>query len=222
MSVTIGVISGELLRYSQFTQTLLTAQAPPDTRITWASSCSITGNLNAVTEMALETGSDYLWILGDDHIIPKPLLMQLLAHAVPIVAPMCVMRAPPYQATVFTRTANGLYEFRQLEGGRQGLIEVDACGNAGMLIHRDVLLKMPEPWWEGGKIDPSKLTEDLYFCEKARALGFPVYVDTEHNIGHITSVSLWPSWKDDGRLGAKVAVSGNYVYDDGVPTVRLL
>lgn len=212
--ITIGVISGELLRYSQFTQTLTTMDVPEGgATITWAASCALVSNLNAVTEQALSDGSTHLLVMGDDHVIPRDLLTRLVAHDVPIVAPLCVMRQPPYRATIFMRKAGQGYDFRQLTGGRQGLVEVEACGNAGMLIHRDVLVKMPEPWWEAGKIDPAKLMEDVYFCQKARALGFSIYVDTTLGLGHLTTVTLWPSWKESGELGAKLAINGAYVYD---------
>lgn len=212
MSGVIGVISGELARYSAFAASLATVQAPPETRIVWASSCSIPTNLNSVTQQAVDDGADWLWIMGDDHIIPQDMLMRLLDRQVDIVAPLCVMRQPPYPATVFEQDSEGHYRFRQLHGGRQGLVKVDAVGNAGILIRRPVLTTMGEPWWEGGKIDPSKLAEDVYFCQKARALGFEVYVDTDLGLGHITPVSLWPSWKEDGDLGAKIAVAGAYVF----------
>lgn len=212
MSGVIGVISGELARYSAFAASLATVTAPPDTRIVWAASCSITSNLNSVTRQALEDGAEWLWILGDDHIIPQDLLLRLLARNVDIVAPLCVMRQPPYPATVFERGPEG-YTFRTLTGGRQGLVSVDACGNAGLLIRRPVLTAMPEPWWEGGKIDSSKLAEDVYFCQKARDLGYTVYVDTDQGLGHITPVSLWPAWRETGALGAKIAVAGAYVFD---------
>lgn len=216
MSGVIGVISGELARYSAFAASLATVASPPDTRIVWAASCSITTNLNSVTTQAMEDGAEWLWIMGDDHIIPQDMLTRLLAREVDLVAPLCVMRAPPYQATVFDRHEGG-YTFRQLTGGRQGLVKVDACGNAGLLIRRTVLATMPEPWWEGHKVDSSKLAEDVYFCQKARDLGFDVHVDTDLGLGHITPVSLWPSWREDGALGAKIAVAGAYVFDAQLP-----
>jgi len=53
------------------------------------------------------------------------------------------------------------------------LVKVDAVGGGCLLIHREVLAKVPRPWFsarEGG-------TEDFYFCRKAKQAGFEIYGD---------------------------------------------
>ena len=45
-----------------------------------------------------------------------------------------------------------------------------------------------------------------------------LYVDTHLGIGHITAVSLWPSWQDSGDLGSKIALAGAHVFDEPAPS----
>jgi hypothetical protein len=49
-------------------------------------------------------------------------------------------------------------------------------------------------WCEDGK--PRYLSEDFYFCERARELGFKVYVDLRVMLGHIGQVTfpVWDKW----------------------------
>lgn len=63
----------------------------------------------------------------------------------------------------------------------QKLFQCDACGFGALLMKRDVLDRVPEPWFtidhRGG--------EDIAFCEKARDYGVKVYADGEYMLGHI-------------------------------------
>lgn len=213
---TIGVVSGELARFSDFNACLV-ALRPPEGSITrWARSCNVVANLNAVTE---HLHGDWLFVMGDDHAFPPDIIQRLLVHDVPIVAPLCLGRQAPFLPVAFTAQGDGTYEHRDLTGGKRGLVEVDACGNAGMLIHRDVIVKMAEPWWEQGQIDSAKMTEDLWFCQKAKALGFPIYVDTSTALGHIGVATWWPKWDGD-TLGLRLTTSGRDILEFGSYTVE--
>lgn len=63
-------------------------------------------------------------------------------------------------------------------------MQVAATGSACILIHGDVLTKVAEaygPAWYARMRNPDTgqlLSEDLSFCAKAVACGFPVHVDT--------------------------------------------
>jgi len=209
---TIGVISGTLARYPDFSISLISLRRHPETHIEWAASSNIVANLNAVSN-ALK--GEWLWIMGDDHQFHPETLNKLLDRNVDIVVPLVLRREPPFAAPVFKDDGVNLIPW-EIIGGRQGLVERDACGNAGMLIRRQVLDAMPKPWWEGGQIRSDSLLEDVYFCRKARALGFRIMVDTEVGIGHSITATVWPKWQPDGRLGAAVVVGGEYAVEAGV------
>lgn len=63
----------------------------------------------------------------------------------------------------------------------KALVECDAIATGAMMIHRSVLESMKPPWFEypeGG------ISEDLWFCLKAKELGYPIYCDFSTICGH--------------------------------------
>lgn len=83
--------------------------------------------------------------------------------------------------------------------GQSGLVPVFAGAGAGLMVRRDVLDKIGEPWFEVGRYDPEQLQEDCVFYEKCRDLGIPIYADAASPMGHITPVVTWPVRREDGR-----------------------
>lgn len=79
---------------------------------------------------------------------------------------------------------------------RDELVEVAATGSACLLIHRDVLVKVAEqygPAWYARMQNPDTgqlLSEDLSFCAKAVACGFPIHVDTRVKTSHLKPIWL--------------------------------
>lgn len=71
---------------------------------------------------------------------------------------------------------------------KNSIFEVDAAGTGCLLIHRSVLIKMRESadenmgdkwcWFWDGPINGEWVGEDLLFCRRVRALGFPITVHT--------------------------------------------
>lgn len=67
------------------------------------------------------------------------------------------------------------------------VIKCDAVGTGCIVIHRDVFLKMPGPWFE---YLPGGGSEDVMFCKKARDLGFEVAADLSTICGHYHPIPL--------------------------------
>jgi len=74
------------------------------------------------------------------------------------------------------------------------LVPVSATGTGFLLIHRSVLEKIREtgnnvsaPWFQEMAVgEPMALMgEDMTFCLRAGALGFPTYVHTGIQVGHM-------------------------------------
>jgi hypothetical protein len=82
------------------------------------------------------------------------------------------------------------------------LFEVDAAGTGCLLVHRSVLETMQDKcdtnqgkdwaWFWDGPIDGEWIGEDLLFCRRVRALGFPIYAHTGAILPHHKSY-----WLDD-------------------------
>lgn len=88
---------------------------------------------------------------------------------------------------------------------RPGVTRVAATGTGCLLIHRSVLEGvaaftpegMPRPYgqtaypwfrfseWETEDLGPDTMGEDIVFCLRAGAAGFPVHVDTSIEVGHV-------------------------------------
>lgn len=70
------------------------------------------------------------------------------------------------------------------------LIQVGATGTGCLLIHRSVLEAMrgkhpePWPWFQETAINGQPVGEDITFCMRAGALGFPIHVHTGIEAGH--------------------------------------
>lgn len=196
----IGVATGETGRYRIFDIALASVTKPECSDIYWGMGVNVPGNFNNIIRETLSKDYDWVWILGDDHYFPKNLLMNLLDRNVDIVAPLYTRRHKPFYPMIHDSIDNGMavkdWDFLE---GKQGLIELpdNNIGNAGMLIRRKVIEYMKYPWFENGKYN-SETGCDLWFCEKAKKLGFKLYLDLDNTLGHIVNSVVWPK-NDNGE-----------------------
>jgi hypothetical protein len=141
----------------------------------------------AVSRKSMYTDKPYthfLW-LDSDHLFKADLLCQLARHDVDMVSAVYYKRLKDPTPVIYVRNdkdPEGLAHFPILEIPPR-LCKVDACGFGAMLMKREVMEKVPEPWftidWRAG--------EDIAFCAKARRYGVDVYVDGQYTIAHIGS-----------------------------------
>lgn len=194
----IGIVSGDMTRYADFSMMLLRMHLPEGSRFSWGKGVSLASNLNNLTrDFLTRPEMQWLWIMGDDHTWDRSLLIDLLDRQVDAVAPLCSYRLPPYAPHVYTFAAEGSkHPFGTTGWGdiaSSGLMKVDACGSAGLLLRRHVLEKMTDPWFEVGKTAPDALGEDLWLCKKISEAGFQVHVDCDHLLGHMTTILVVPN-----------------------------
>ena len=111
-----------------------------------------------------------LW-LDADMTFPRDTLQCLLRHNVPVVGVNYPRRQRPVIPTAHLGNENGgiLYT----EPGDNGLVEVKHLGGGVKLVDLRV--------YDGFR------GEDVYFCEKVKAAGIPIFCDQElsQHIGHI-------------------------------------
>lgn len=96
--------------------------------------------------------------------------------------------------TLYTLTAEGQFE-HHLDYPPGALVQVHATGAACLLVHRSVFVAIPEHddrnplrWFQEGNIGPGLVSEDTTFCLRAGAAGFPVFVATGIDVGHVKKV----------------------------------
>ena len=194
----IGVVSGDMTRYADFSMMLLRMHLPEGSRFSWGKGVSLATNLNNIVRDFLKRPAyQWLWIMGDDHTYARSLLIDLLDRDVDVVAPLCSYRLPPYAPHVYRFTPPGSAQPFQMTGwadiAPSGLMKVDACGSAGLLVRRRVWETMTDPWFEVGRTAPDALGEDLWLCKKIVEAGFQVHVDCDHLLGHMSTITVVPN-----------------------------
>lgn len=139
-------------------------------------------------------------------VIPRLLALGELGHKV--IAGVGYMRGFPHTTTVGRKYPWGTTLIIENEAGQEqpvmkgfhwlddiashasetdanGLLDVDFCGVPIVCIHRDVLVKLEKPLFETRDEVGGQSTHDVYFCNKAKAAGFAITVDTHIDCGHI-------------------------------------
>lgn len=205
----VGIISNDAARFSLFPACVvkLAEHLPIGAKIEWVVGGDWCGARNTLARMALDQGADWLWFMDDDHAFAPGMLEQLLAHRVPLVTPVCLTRVAPFMPVQYTEKLpdreHGYLPIPLVQYPDGGLVKLEAGGCAGMLIRREVLEAIEPPWFEY-----TDRSEDIIFCEKAKAAGFEIYCDLDARLGHITTAVVEAA-VDDGewRIGLTVGTN---------------
>lgn len=204
MSGTVGVTADTTARYTEFTECLagLLTQMPVNTQLQFKVGPDRGKNRDWLIEQSLERGSEWILFLDDDHSFPPHLLRQLLSHNRPIVSSLYLLRQPPFWPIAYeAKSEGGLYTALDLRKHEAtGLVPVVGAGTGGMLIRSEVFYEIKQPWF----LHTDEHSEDLYFCDRAIAAGFPIFVDLEARLGHITPINVVPAFTDAGWLATLV------------------
>lgn len=186
---TVAVTADEAGRFTQFAICMQGLVLPPGSKTLWRIGNDIAGNRNVAVE---QMDGDWIWWIDDDHAFPPGILSALLEHDVDVVAPLCLRRQQPFDPVSFTSreqiTVLPLHDLPE-----QGLVEVEACGSAGMLVKRHVFDALEQPYFR-----MTDVSEDIVFCDKLREAGFKIHVDLGTSLGHITTAVIWPT-HDEGE-----------------------
>lgn len=143
---------------------------------------------NEIVRLALADKVEYLFFLDYD-VVPQPnALIKLLSLKVPIAAGVYHLKCVPPQPLIMVKGWEKAFE----EYDYGDLIKADGVGMGCTLIHMEVFKKIEAPWFKTSPGYSSKtsailpgMTEDIYFCEKARAAGYDIIVDTTVQCGHV-------------------------------------
>lgn len=218
----VGVIANDAARFSEFWSCILRLKVPSGSTKEQVIGGDWCNARNELAQRCLDEGYDYLWFMDDDHSFAPDLLQKLLFAAMeydlPIVNPLCTTRTAPFHLVTYAANpdpnATARYLPISLEGlPSEGIVELEAGGCAGMLIRRDVLEATRSMWWDpdlGGVSDTeverldrwfeyTDTSEDIIFCEKAKAAGFKLYADLSCRLGHITTAVVMPGQDENGN-----------------------
>lgn len=206
-----GVIANDFARASLFTACVFKLDVPDG----WQKEMLIGGDWcsarNDLCRLLLDSEHEYLWFMDDDHAFPKGMLTRLLAHEKDLVMPICLTRTHPFAPVQYTSKVghNQYLPIPLSETQTGGLVECEAGGTAGMLIHRKVIEAIQEPWFEY-----TDRSEDIVFCEKAKDAGFALWADLGCRLGHITTTVVHPTVRDgDWKTALTIGRDLNLVVD---------
>jgi hypothetical protein len=207
----VGVIANDSARYSLFASCIDRLELPDGWKKEWLIGGDWCGARNALCQMVIDEGYSHLWFMDDDHAFPPSMLKRLLAHDVALVTPICLTRVHPFAPVQYVEKI-GEAQYLPIalsDSPTEGLVEIQAGGCAGMLIHRDVIAAIEPPWFEY-----TDRSEDIIFCEKAKAAGFKLYADLEVTLGHITTAVVHPTVRDgEWKTGLTIGRDLNVVVD---------
>jgi hypothetical protein len=121
-----------------------------------------------------------LW-LDDDHVFNPDLLCYLARNAdKDVVSALYYGRTAPLPVAYVKDKDPDPYKHYPLIWPPSLLCEVDAVGFGALLMRRDVLDRIKEPYFRFNNSG-----EDIYFCVHAKQQGIKIWLDGSYQIGHI-------------------------------------
>lgn len=126
-----------------------------------------------------------LW-LDDDHVFNPDMALYLAQYSkLDMVSALYYKRTEKPVPVVYTREGVEEIEDELIHNTivipPNTLFECDAVGFGAMLMRRDVLDRVPEPWFTFD----NKGGEDISFCVQAKKHGIRVWCDPRYKLGHI-------------------------------------
>lgn len=133
---------------------------------------------------------DYLLSVDSDIVLPKDSLRKMIEADVDIISGLYIQRIPGTQTVeIYEDTPSGGVSnvpYRVLEE-KSGVVEVAGCGFGAVLIKSEVFRQLSYPHfvYKSALDHKDTVSEDVYFCQKARKAGFKVWADTTIKCDHL-------------------------------------
>lgn len=137
-------------------------------------------NRNLLTEGALRYNADYMFWLDSDMVIAQDTLLRLMEHDKDIVSGLYFNRKT-FEPIMYLRGREKHEPI--IRWDKDSLLKVDAIGMGCVLIKSDVFRNIPPPWFLYNAVE--NVSEDIYFCVKAKEAGYDIWVDPAVLPGHI-------------------------------------
>lgn len=162
---------------------------------------------NQIVATFLASDCTHLLMVDSDAVLHPQTLMRLLSWDVPVVSALAFMRRGPCLPTAYRGQSpddpdayQTLLDEVQVYASQHkalvtskpvvldprpedALLEVDRTGCHCVLVRRDVLARIPPPWFVADKAINAR--EDFYFYGQVQKAGYPVYVDLSCQASHL-------------------------------------
>ena len=147
--------------------------------------------IDQIRNLIAEWGKQYDYVLSvdSDIVLPPFALKNMLAANKDIISGLYIQRIPnTHTLEIYGLTPDGgctNIPYHLLKD--RGIVEIAACGMGACLIKSEVLwtLDYPHFYYKSALNHADTVSEDVYFCYKAREQGFSVWADTSIKCRHI-------------------------------------
>ena len=150
---------------------------------------------HVLASVSLDYGFTHMLWIDSDMMFPKDMVERFLDRHEPIIGINAMTRRPPYRLTAQKEV--GVELETTIES--TGVVKCWRVGFGVMWVASEVFTKIDKPWFNFEWNDELKCYrgEDYFFCEKARAQGYEVYVDQDlsKQVFHIGSFGFHPLLK---------------------------
>ena len=138
---------------------------------------------NSLVDMALKDECDYIMFIDADVLLPKDGIDDLIDMNLDIASGLYFQKGKPYLPVARLKKHKDDTEHLFLEDFEWGdVLKVAGTGMGCCLIKSEVFKKMKYPYfkfeWKDIKGVTTQVAEDLYFCDKAKKLGYDTYLNT--------------------------------------------
>ncbi len=137
-------------------------------------------NRTWLTVKAVKAGCTHLLLLDDDMIYDPTSLETLLSHDKDIIGAR-------YHNRRGGKDGGEVIEYLDKEISEHKPFQCKALGGGLLLIKTDVFNKVKQPWYwyKINNTGAVAMSNDWWFCEKAREAGYEIWCDPQVKPGHI-------------------------------------
>lgn len=137
---------------------------------------------------------DYLFSVDSDIVVPKDTLVKMIAADKDVISGLYIQRIPgQHRLELYGTDMNGGHFNIPYETIKDtGIVNITACGMGCALIKSEIFRKMVYPhfYYKSAIDHKDTISEDVYFCEKAKQMGFTIWADTSILCDHVGSTTF--------------------------------
>jgi len=134
---------------------------------------------------------DYVLHVDSDIILPNDALVKMLRANKPIISGLYIQRKPgQHILEIYQDAGSGVENIPYSAISHLEIIRIAACGFGAVLVNSDVYrtLDYPHFVYSSAINHASTISEDIFFCAKARAANFSAWADVSIKCNHVGTI----------------------------------